>query len=114
MKQGLDIVGKALAATSKVSMESLQALQRNMGQLASKQDVADLSESVDLERFGKKVVTEIMGRIPEAPVVVSQEVVARDKEGKIARIRRTYSDGGVAEFEIERNADGKIERAVRI
>lgn len=114
MGRGLDIVGKALAATSKVSMESLQALQRNMGQLASKQDVADLSESVDLEQFGKQIVTEIMGKIPDAPVVVSQEVVERDKEGKIARIRRTYSDGGVAEFEIERNADGKIERAVRI
>jgi len=58
-------------------------------------------------------VTEIMGKIPESPVVVSQEVVERD-DGKIARIRRTYSDGNIAEFEIERDAEGKIERAVRI
>ena len=111
--QGLDIVVKALAATNKVNIEGLQTLRQNMDLLASKKDVDDLSKSVDLDEFGKKVITEIMGKIPAAPVVVSQEVVERD-EGKIARIRRTYSDGGIVEFEIERDADGKIERAVRM
>lgn len=113
MGRRLDIVGKALAATGQASMEGLQALQRSMGQLASKRDMAELGKSVNLEVFGEKVATEIMGKMPQAPVIVSQEVTAREG-GKIARIRRTYSDGSVVDLEIERDAEGKIKRAVRI
>jgi len=89
-----------------------------MEQLPSQKDFNRLEKSIETFRRDekdarKKLVTDIVKKIPETPTVVSMEVIKK-KEGRISRIKRTYSDGSVAEFKVEHDDEGRVKRTVRI
>ena len=93
-------------ATLDDRMASLQLLLTQ-----NKERVDDLHDSqVKAVDIADMLTARVLEMMPSG-IVIEQEVTARDEAGRMKRIKRTFSDGNVVEFEIERDESGKVKRA---